>query len=247
MTESIADMPQTKKYYPYEPTLKSWALCSLFGVVAVVLALPGLLILDFIVAEILGVSTGVSRVGLIFGWIVLAVFSVPLVLIFNVLVCFGPPGLRSWLNKYITRYMARELEVGARRRRAIAAKLRWRWLLNWWGFDEAKYFSDDNADGVKLLKTDSGKMLRGAIADVSKVVGAKAKELGADAAERSVTLGTTTLARSKELTHSTVERAKQLAEAGRAKLPLRKARKGPADAEPPAAPPEVKSREDPGG
>ena len=49
MTESIADMPQTKKYYPYEPTLKSWALCSLFGVVAVVLALPGLLILDFIV------------------------------------------------------------------------------------------------------------------------------------------------------------------------------------------------------
>ena len=246
MTESSADMPQTKKYY-YEPTFESWARHSLIGMVVVVVVIPFLLIVFSValrLAETLGVSMGVWAQGrLIFASIVSAVVIVPLVPIFAMLVCFGPPGLRSWLNKYD----ARQYEVAMRRRRAIAAKLRWRWLLNWWGFDEAKYFSDDNADGVKLLKMDSGKMLRGAIADVSKVVGAKAKELGADAAERSVTLGTTTLARSKELTHSTVERAKQLAEAGRAKLPLRKARKGPADAEPPAAPPEVKSREDPGG
>ena len=84
-------------------------------------------------------------------------FSVPLVLIFNVLVCFGPPGLRSWLNKYITRYMARELEVGARRRRAIAAKLRWRWLLNWWGFDDLLvvmvWDGEDEAYPMPVLNT----------------------------------------------------------------------------------------------
>lgn len=103
------------------------------------------------------------------------------------------------------------------------------------GFEEAEYFSDDNADRLKLFKTDSGDRLRAAIADVSKVVGTKAKELG----ETSMTLGTTTLSRSRELTHSTVERAKQLTEAGRAKLPSRKARKGPADAELPTAPTET--------
>ncbi len=54
MTESIADMPQTKKY-AYEPTLESWALHSLVGVVSLVAALPILLIV-FIVAETLGVS-----------------------------------------------------------------------------------------------------------------------------------------------------------------------------------------------
>ena len=105
--------------------------------------------------------------------------------------------------------------------------------------EEAEYFSDDNADRLKLFKTDSGDRLRAAIADVSKVVGTKAKELGASAAETSMTLGTTTLSRSKELTHSTVERAKRLTEVGRAKLPSRKSRKGPADAEPPAAPAET--------
>lgn len=114
------------------------------------------------------------------------------------------------------------------------------------GFEEAEYFSDDNADRLKLFKTDSGDKLRAAIADVSKVVGTKAKELGASAAERSMTLGSTTLSVSRELTHSTVERAKRLTEAGRAKLPSRKSGNGPAGAEPPVGPAEteLKSREE---
>ena len=45
------------------------------------------------------------------------------------------------------------------------------------GFAEAEHFTEANAGQLELFKTDGGEILRSAIADISKAVGTRAKEL----------------------------------------------------------------------
>ena len=99
------------------------------------------------------------------------------------------------------------------------------------GFDEAEHFTEDNADQLKLFKTDSGEMLRSAIADLSKALGTRARELGAGASDRSKSLTAATLARGSELAHSAADRARKITRSGRARPPSTQISEAPPEAE----------------
>ena len=86
------------------------------------------------------------------------------------------------------------------------------------GFAEAEHFTEDNAGQLALFKTDSGEILRNAIADIGNAVGTRARELGSEVSEKSKLLTAATIARGTELAQRSVNRARHNTESGRAKL-----------------------------